>query len=1059
MLKIRIGNATLTVGSIYGSNNDDCNFFDTLREITLRFNSDFCIIGGDWNTTLDGRPSNRNIDTLNTVSIPSERRSNWLNNLCTDLNLIDPFRYFYPDITAFTYVPFAEAATNRSRLDFFLISSFLTQQCINCRIPHNLSSLMFDHKQVFLNFQRDNPYKKQTINDVIVKDTDLQDIVNIAVIECYLNHILPSANLTAEILDRHRLAIGRVLNLQKSLNDVKLHIAMNGFDEETNANCVLLKNSIKNHIDLLPSLDELQQEALSCGNDVFLEILIMSVKNSSLAHQHNLFKVKNAKKLAIEKNINILKQDVNANAGEILRLESTLNRIVEAELRDKLLKMHNFEKLNDVKITPYFLSLAKRPHHAESLCDITRDDGTIFENRVDRGNYIKNHFASTYKRLPDTVTDQSINEFLGDSADAPEVAASKLRDEEKNDLESELTILEFDKAVELAKPNTAPGIDSISNRFIKTFWGFFRFPLFQYAKTCYEKGQLTENFRSAKIRLILKKGDLSLLKNWRPISLLNCFYKIISRVIALRLKRVMDKITSVAQKGISSTKYCQEVLIGVVDSINHINFRKKHGALLSLDIKKAFDSTSHSYLQQAYKFFNFGPNFIRWLNLVATNRRACIILENEVYSEYFDLERGNAQGDTTSPYIFNIGFQILLFKLTFDLQISGLIDFPELPDGIPPLPPAVGTYNRKVSAYADDANMLVQLEYQTLLRIKNILVEFGHLSGLECNVDKTTLMVIGNPMLIDERIRELGFKFVENTTILGLTINSTADLLPNFESIKTKIKNIISSWRPFMLSLPGRINIAKSMLYSQINYLGCFLNIPPNIIVDLETLIVNFVKGRMNIAKKRLFRTIEDGGSGLFDLDDFLGAQQCTWIKRSSNLNEQWKVLLYICNYGRIYNAKANNICKEEYPILENICRNYDKFQNLFTKHNENFKRSYIIENKNVTRALENRELIRRNIFGNAFLRQNTYSFLGLRYCDFYNDDGTMVQARDVIAVTGIQFTVMQLQTIRSACSVLRERCSKQEISEQKHCSIDEFLIRHKRGSGHIRKNCLHMLS
>jgi hypothetical protein len=332
------------------------------------------------------------------------------------------------------------------------------------------------------------------------------------------------------------------------------------------------------------------------------------------------------------------------------------------------------------------------------------------------------------------------------------------------------------------------------------------------------------------------------------------------------------------------------------------------------------------------------------------------------------------------------------------------------------------------------------------------LVEFGHLSGLVCNVDKTTLMVIGNPILIDDRIRELGFKFVENTTILGLTINSTADLLPNFETIKTKIKNIISSWRPFMLSLPGRINIAKSMLYSQINYLGCFLSIPTNIIVELETLIVNFVKGRMNIAKKRLFRAIEDGGLGLFDLENFLGTQQCTWIKRSISLNEQWKVLLYSFNYGRIYNAKANNICKEEYPVLENICRNYEKFQNVFTKHNENFKRSYIIENTNVTRALENRELIRRNIFGNAFLHQNVHNFLGLRYCDFYKDDGTMVQARDVIAATGIQFTAMQLLTIRSACSVLKERCSKQEIAEKKHCSIDEFLIRHKKGSGHIRK-------
>jgi hypothetical protein len=203
------------------------------------------------------------------------------------------------------------------------------------------------------------------------------------------------------------------------------------------------------------------------------------------------------------------------------------------------------------------------------------------------------------------------------------------------------------------------------------------------------------------------------------------------------------------------------------------------------------------------------------------------------------------------------------------------------------------------------------------------------------------------------------------------------------------------------------------------------LKIPQNVLGDLETLIVNFVKGRMNIAKKRLFRSIEDGGLGLFDLDNFLGAQQCMWIKRSGNLNEQWKVMLYKFNFGRVYNAKASNICKDEYPILENICRNYENFQKFFTKHNENFKHCYIIENKNVTRALENRELIRKNVFGNAFLQQNAYSLFGIRYCDFYNDDGTMVPARDVVAGTGIQFTVLQLQTIRSACGVLREKCSK----------------------------------
>jgi hypothetical protein len=86
---------------------------------------------------------------------------------------------------------------------------------------------------------------------------------------------------------------------------------------------------------------------------------------------------------------------------------------------------------------------------------------------------------------------------------------------------------------------------------------------------------LKHNFRSAKIRLIPKKGDCSKIKNWRPISLLNCFYKIISRVIAERLKKVINKITNVGQKGYNSSKYCQEVLIMLVDEIETAKTEKK----------------------------------------------------------------------------------------------------------------------------------------------------------------------------------------------------------------------------------------------------------------------------------------------------------------------------------------------------------------------------------------------------------------------------------------------------------------------------------------------------
>jgi hypothetical protein len=58
--------------------------------------------------------------------------------------------------------------------------------------------------------------------------------------------------------------------------------------------------------------------------------------------------------------------------------------------------------------------------------------------------------------------------------------------------------------------------------------------------------------------------------------------------------------------------------------------------------------------------------------------------EFEINSAYFDLERGNAQGDIVSPYIFNLGFQILLFKINYDFQINGAIDQPVVPPRYPP---------------------------------------------------------------------------------------------------------------------------------------------------------------------------------------------------------------------------------------------------------------------------------------------------------------------------------------------------------------------------------------
>jgi hypothetical protein len=123
-----------------------------------------------------------------------------------------------------------------------------------------------------------------------------------------------------------------------------------------------------------------------------------------------------------------------------------------------------------------------------------------------------------------------------------------LSEVDRERLEANLTLDELDDAVTKCNGNSAPRVDGIGNRFIKKFWFLFRIPLMEYVETCVANGYLTSTFRTALIRLIPKKGNTAQIKNWRPISLLSCFYKIISKAVDSRLETVIDKVTTVAQK-------------------------------------------------------------------------------------------------------------------------------------------------------------------------------------------------------------------------------------------------------------------------------------------------------------------------------------------------------------------------------------------------------------------------------------------------------------------------------------------------------------------------------
>ncbi len=182
----------MIIGSIYGPNDNDLTFYNNLKNSINDLNLNLrrpVIIGGDWNATFDLSNPTANLDILNMRNIPSRLRSEKIHEICTEFDLTDPFRTLYPFRKDFTYLPAAELRENRSRLDFFLVSSYVIPKCKKCDISPGLESTLFDHKAIYLTFKQKVSPQNFPVKNSILQDLEVNSLVKISVTECYIQHL------------------------------------------------------------------------------------------------------------------------------------------------------------------------------------------------------------------------------------------------------------------------------------------------------------------------------------------------------------------------------------------------------------------------------------------------------------------------------------------------------------------------------------------------------------------------------------------------------------------------------------------------------------------------------------------------------------------------------------------------------------------------------------------------------------------------------------------------------------------------------------------------------
>ena len=235
--------------------------------------------------------------------------------------------------------------------------------------------------------------------------------------------------------------------------------------------------------------------------------------------------------------------------------------------------------------------------------------------------------------------------------------------------------------------------------------------------------------RQGVITLICKdpaKADT--LNNWRPISLINTDYKILSKVLTLRLRKIIGEIIHPDQTCIIPGRTIQDNVHLIRNLVEYTNGKYMLAAIISLDQSKTFDRVSHEYLFNVLRNFGLKSHFISLIKLLYTDVESRVLVNGYISNE-FPVQRSVRQGCSLSPLLYVLCIKHFAHRIRMDPMIKGI-----------PLPGTTETAT--ICQYADDTNLFIS-DIRSVKYILKLVNFYEKASGASLSKDKTFGMWLG----------------------------------------------------------------------------------------------------------------------------------------------------------------------------------------------------------------------------------------------------------------------------------------------------------------------------
>lgn len=230
----------------------------------------------------------------------------------------------------------------------------------------------------------------------------------------------------------------------------------------------------------------------------------------------------------------------------------------------------------------------------------------------------------------------------------------------------------------------APGPDGFPGFFYQNYWETVKNSTISAVKSFFESGFILKELNVTNLVLIPKSPSPETLAQFRPISLCNVNLKIITKILANRLKPILGHLISPQQSAFVPGRLIQDNILIAHEAFHHLKINRRGGQTImaiNLDFHKAYDRVEWDFLEAVMVKMGFHAIWIHWVMQCVSTVRFHIFANGEKRATV-NPTRGLRQGDPLSPYLFLLVIDVLsklLSKDICDQRLTGLKLKPSCP--------------------------------------------------------------------------------------------------------------------------------------------------------------------------------------------------------------------------------------------------------------------------------------------------------------------------------------------------------------------------------------------